>query len=146
MTTLAESISNPDRRKAVIDDCVLLLKAEVADKRGVRGMAVKAGFKTVENFKPGIIPMSLNALLEDFATKVDPFWSQSPKDSAGARRFFGQRKVQVANALLEITDARADRSKHRVLVRAYRGLRGKAVDHIGAAMPRFADLLVKHAS
>jgi hypothetical protein len=33
-----------------------------------------------------------------------------------------------------------------VLVKAYHRLRPQAVSHIGDAMPRLADLIVKHAS
>ena len=62
-----------------------------------------------------------------------------------ARNYFSRRKSDVANALLSITDQRANQSKHRVLVRAYKSLRGKAIEHIGTAMPRFADLLETHA-
>jgi hypothetical protein len=57
-----------------------------------------------------------------------------------------QHKTPIAQALLEITDERAAQSKHKVLVKAYKSLRGKAIDHIGQAMPRLADLMVKHAS
>ena len=45
-----------------------------------------------------------------------------------------------------ITDARAERSQHKVLVKAYHRLRPQAVNHIGDAMPRLADLIAKHAS
>ena len=146
MASLVEIIRDQGKRKGVIDDCVLLIDAEVASKRGLRGRLVKASFKTVKGFKPGIIPMSLNALIDDFAVRIDPFWIECQAGSTPARQFFERRKSEVANALLQITDERAQQSKHRVLVKAYRSLRGTAVEHIGAAMPRFADLLIKHAS
>jgi hypothetical protein len=47
---------------------------------------------------------------------------------------------------LAVTDERAQNSPNPVLVKAYKSLRGKAVEHIGAAMPRFSALIVKHAS
>ena len=146
MASLVDTIADPAKKKAVIDDCVILLDKEVASKGGLRGRLVKGAFKTVKSFKPGIIPMSLNALLDDFAAKVDPFWLDCQKSQQNPRAYFDRRKSEVANALLEITDARAKVSQHRVLVKAYNTLRGTAVDHIGAAMPRFSQLLVKHAS
>ena len=146
MASLADIIRDPDKRKAVIDDCVVLLDAEVNAKRGIRGRLVKAAFKTVKGFKPGIIPMSLNALIDDFAGQIDPFWLACQRDQASPQSFFERRKAEVADALLQITDQRAQQSQHRVLVKAYRSLRGTAVEHIGVAMPRLARLLVKHAS
>lgn len=146
MGSLAETISDPAKRKAVVRDCAALIDAEVAEKRGLSGAAIKAAFRTVKSFKPGMIADSMDALLDDFTAQLDPFWKECQAGGHNPRTFFGGRKHDVANALLKITDDRAAKSRHKTLVRAYKGLRGKAVDHIGSAMPRFADLLVKHAS
>ena len=118
----------------------------LANKAGFSGKIVRGAFKTVKSFKPGIIPMSMDALLDDFAVKVDPHWQACQSNGTAPRSYFVQHKGSIAEALLEITDERAAQSKHKVLVRAYKTLRGKAVDHISQAMPRLADLMVKHAS
>lgn len=146
MGSLAETIADPTQRKAVVADCATLIDAEVADKRGLSGAAIKTAYRTVKSIKPGMIANSMDALLDDFTKQLDPFWAECQAGGHNPRQFFVSRKADVANALLQITDQRADRSRHKTLVRAYKGLRGKAIDHIGAAMPRFADLLVKHAS
>jgi hypothetical protein len=143
--SLVETISDAARRKAVVADCAVLIDAEVADKRGFSGVAIKGAFKTVKGLRPDMITRSMDHLLDDFSGQVDPFWADCQAKGDEPRAYFSRRKVEVANALLKITDDRASGSKHRTLVRAYKGLRGKAVDHIGSAMPRFADLLVKHA-
>ena len=93
-----------------------------------------------------MIRQSMDALLDDFSAQVEPFWQDCQATGQQPRAYFARRKVDVANALLSITDQRARTSKHRVLVKAYKSLRGKAIEHIGAAMPRFGDLLQKHAS
>ena len=108
-------------------------------------MAVKTAFKSVKSLSPGMIRQSMDALLDDFSAQVEPFWQDCQSSGQASRSYFTRRKTDVANALLSITDQRANGSKHRVLVRAYKSLRGKAVEHIGSAMPRFADLLDKHA-
>lgn len=146
MPRLTDVVSDPARRQAVLDDCVRLIEAEVADKRGLTGMAVKAAFKSVSKLRPGMVRHSMDALLDDFSYQIDPFWAECQTAGAAPRAFFSQRKGEMANALLSITDRRAQGAKNKVLVRAYKGLRGKAVEHIGAAMPRFADLVQKHAS
>jgi hypothetical protein len=143
---LAEVVADRSRRQAVLDDCVRLIEAEVADKKGLTGMAVKAAFKSVAKLRPGMVRHSMDALLDDFSYQVDPFWAECQSSGAAPRAFFSQKKKEIANALLSITDRRAERADNKVLVKAYKGLRGKAVEHIGDAMPRFADLVQKHAS
>lgn len=146
MGSLVEVIKDDAKRRVVVDDCVALIEAEVHDKSGLSGAGIKLGYKTVSGLKPGMIPMAMNHLLDDFAAKVDPFWQDCQKQGKDARTFFTGKKVEIANALLGITDDRARRSSHKVLVGTYHKLRPMAVEHVGAAMPRFADLVKKHAS
>ena len=109
-------------------------------------MAVKGGFKAIKSFKPDILPRSLDDMLDEFSAKVDPFWLACQSKGANAESYFVSNKVAIANALLSITDERAKNSPNKVLIRAYNGLRGKAVQHIGDAMPGLAQLIVRHAS
>ena len=146
MGTLIEVLKDDSQRRTVVDDCVTLIDAEVADKKGLSGKFVRAAFKTVKGFKPGIVPMSMDALLDDFAVKVDPHWQACQTSGTPARSYFQQHKEAISTALLEITDERAAQSRHKVLVKAYKSLRGKATEHISQAIPRLADLMVKHAS
>ncbi len=146
MGSLVEAIKEDARRRAVVDDCVRLIEAEVDSKSGLSGAGIKLGFKTVQGLKPGFIGMAMNHMLDDFAAKVDPFWQDCQAKAQKPRDFFVSKKVEVANALLGITDERAKRSSHKVLVSTYQKLRPMAVEHVGAAMPRMADLIQKHAS
>ena len=146
MGSLVETIKDDTRRRAVVDDCVTLLEAEVASKRGISGVAIKGGFKTVKKMRPGMIPMAMNHLLDDFAAQIDPIWAECQSSGQNPRSFFSGRKSQVANALLSITDERGRKSDLKLLVKVYNRLRPTAVTHIGDAMPRLADLIAKHAS
>jgi hypothetical protein len=146
MGSLAEVVTEDAKRRAVVDDCTRLLDAEVSDKRGLKGMAVKAAFKAVKGVRPGTIPMSIDALLDDFATQIDPFWVQCQESGTAPRSFFKSNGDAIANALLKITDDRAAKSTQRVLKGAYSKLRGQAITHITLSMPRLADLVAKHAS
>jgi hypothetical protein len=146
MGSLTDTVRDPAKRSAVLDDCVILIDREVAEKRGLTGIAVKGAFKSVKSLSPGMVRQSMDALLDDFSAQVEPFWQDCQSGSEAPRAYFARRKNDVANALLSITDQRARSSKHRVLVRAYKTLRSKAIEHIGAAMPRFGELLAKHAS
>lgn len=146
MASLVETIKDPTRRRAVVDECVALIDAEVSDKGGLSGVAIKGTYAAVKAIKPGLIGMSMDHLLDDFSGKVDPFWLECQEKGEEPRAYFVRRGSDVANALLSITDGRARKSTHKNLVKAYERLRPQGVNHIIAAMPRFADLLKKHAS
>ena len=146
MGSLVEVLKNKDKRSAVLDDCESLLDGEVADKRGLTGITVKGAFKVLKKFKPGMVRFTLDDMIDDFAVKIDPFWQECQDSGSDANAFFTRRKVDVANALLAITDERAKISPNRGIQKAYNGLRPKAVQHIGDAMPRLAALIKKHAS
>jgi len=146
MGSLVEVLKDPAIRPQVIADCEKMLDAEVADKRGISGMGVKAAFKTLKAIKPGMIRHTLDDLIDELAVKVDPFWQDCQAQGANPRTFFTQNSTAIANSLLEITDGRASQSKFKNIVRAYNTLRPKAVQYIGDAMPRFADLVSKYAS
>ena len=146
MGSLVEVVKDSGKRAAVIVDCEKLLEAEVADKKGISGMGVKAAFKLVKKFKPGMIKLTLDDMIDEFADKVDPFWQECQASGADAVQFFQQKKVDVANSLLGITDVRMERSPNRGIKKAYSSLRPKAVEYIGQAMPRLANVMKKHAS
>jgi hypothetical protein len=146
MGSLVEVLKDPTKRTAVLDDCEILLNAEVSSKRGLTGVGVKAAFKALKAVKPGMIRHTLDDLVDELAAKVDPFWIQCQEQSANPQTFFTTNKVAIANALLGITDGRAERSKFPTIVRAYKTLRPKAIQYIGDAMPRFSQLVSKHAS
>ena len=146
MASLIELAKDPAKRKAIVDDAAKLLDSEVADKRGFSGKAVKLAFRAVKGVSPGMIPMSIDALLDDFCVQVQPFWEEAQTQGVSARAHFQAQSGAIAAALLSITDARAERSTQRVLKSAYSKLRGQAVKHITDAMPRLADLVERHAS
>lgn len=145
MGSLTEVLKDPTKRRAVVDDGVRVIEQEVADKGGLSGMAIKAGFKLVQGVRPGFVPMALHHLLEDFAPKIDPFWAECQAKNEDARSFFVRRSAEISNALLSVTDMRSKGAAGPVKA-TYDRLRPEAVKHVIAAMPRLADLVKKHAS
>ena len=146
MGSLIELAKNPDTRRAIVDDASAMLDPEVGDKSGLSGKAVKLAFRAVKGVSPGMIPMSIDALLDDFCVAMQPIWEECQASGQAARPYFQARSNDIANALLAITDARAERSTQRILKSTYSKLRGQAVKHISESMPRLADLIEKHAS
>ncbi len=146
MTTLLDKLPLPEKRAAILDDCQRLLDAEVARKKGMGGLAIKAGYKVLKSFKPGAVRGSIDGLLDDFIGALEPFHADF--SAAGQGGTFGAhlkgRIPEVAEALVGVTDERADRSKHKTLVRGYRKLRPSAVRHVTEAVPGLADLFDRY--
>jgi hypothetical protein len=141
--SLVEALQDDATKKAVIADSVEVIEAEVASKSGLRGAAIKTGFKTVKKIKPGIIPAAVEHLLPDFAPAVDPFYARA-REAGDVRSWFTSNADEIADALLQITDAKAARARNRVMKKVYSSLRGQAKVHTAAAMPRVAGLIERH--
>jgi hypothetical protein len=144
MGALSDAIKDPAKRKAIIDDGVRVVEQEVANKRGMSGMAVKAGFKVVQGVKPGIIGEALNMFLDPFSEKVDPYYDRCQEQGGNLRAYFVANADAIADDLLGIVDAKAERAKHRTLKKAYFKLRPQGKKHTVEAMPAVAGLVERH--
>jgi len=145
MGALTDALTDKNRRRLIIEGGAALINSEVASKRGISGMAVKAAFKVVKKVKPGMIEQAMAGLIDDFALKIDPFYD-SFLESGGtdASAYFVKHGAQISTALLEITDARAKRNRHRTLKGAYNKLRPQAMKHCQEAMPGIGALVQEH--
>jgi hypothetical protein len=147
MPDLKSILTDPTRRKQVVRDAEQLLEAEVDAKSGLSGLAIKGAFKVVKSFRPGIIPDTIDGLLDDFAARLDPFYQAHATQGAGRSLvdYLTERKGELADALLAITDERARHTRHAVLKSAYEKLRPEGKKHVEAAIPGVARLIDKHA-
>lgn len=144
--TLQEILLAPDVKPKVIADCYALIEQEVSDKSGIAGTAVKLAYKTVTTFAAGHIRYMVESLLPDLVDKLQPFWADFTV-SGGSEfgDYLSKRGDEVAEALLTVTDARAEASDRPTIVRAYRSVRGSAAKQIVPALPRVGDLVLKYA-
>lgn len=148
MPTLVEKITAPDVHPKVIDDSVLLIEDEVASKRGLSGAAVKAGFAVVKKLKPGMIREVVGKLLPEFAEALQPMYEQSGAAEGGGEKFRSylmSNQDQAADALLAVTDRKAQGAKNKTLKKTYERLRGGARAHVSAAVPNLAKTLGRYA-
>ena len=141
--SLGDVLMDPQKRTAVIADSERMLEAEVASKSGLRGAAVKAGYSALKKLKPGIVTLALQRLLPAFAPVLDPHF-QRGREAGDVRRHFTENAEPIAEALLAVTDAKAQNADNNVMKKIYSGLRGQAKQHTAAAMPAVADLIVRH--
>jgi hypothetical protein len=144
--TLPEILLAPDTQPRVVTDSLALIDAELADKSGISGNAVKLGYKTVSSFAPGYIRQTVEKMLPEIIDQLQPYWADF--QASGGSEFgdyLAKRGDEVAESLLSVSDAMAERSDKPVVVRAYRTVRGGASRNIVAALPRLGDLVLKYA-
>lgn len=146
MNSLADAVHDPQRADAIIKDCLLLLEEEVATKKGVSGLGIKAGFKAVKNAKPGFLEAVVRHLLPEFTAALDPVYQDAVAAGTDIPTYFKAHSGRVADGLLAITDRKAQASGNTLLKGAYNKLRGIAKKHVEQAVPRLADLVEKHTA
>ncbi len=146
MPSLREQIGSGEKREAVIEDGVKVLDAEVAEKGGLSGIAIKGAYKIVQGVRPGFIREAVSHLLDDFLDAMNPIYQEAAEKKQAAGAYFKQNSARVAQALLAVTDQRAGRVDSQVIKKTYEKLRPMAQKQVEAATPRLADLLEKHAA
>jgi hypothetical protein len=146
MPNLTDALTGAANKNAVVEDCLSLIDAEVADKGGLTGLAIKAGYKTVQGIKPGFVRQVVTDLLPEFAVALEPIYQEARTSGHGVREHFSSNTARVADALLTITDDKAKRSKSGMVKGTYEKLRGSAKKNVEAAVPRLAAMIEKHAS
>lgn len=143
MSTLKEILASPGTRPQVIRDSEQIIEEEVASK-GLAGIAIKGAFAVVKAIKPGFIPEVIDGLLDDFADRLDPMYQAAKAKNEPLTAYFNTRAGEAAEALLGITDQRAQRAKNHIVKSAYEKLRPMAKKHTEAAIPRVSKMIAKH--
>ena len=145
MGTLRDLASEPTKRKQLIEDATQVVDAEVSDKGGISGMAIKAAYAMTKGLAPGMIYKILDVLANDFLDALQPFYDQAKQQGVGLRSYLQNKSAEAANALLAITDQKAAAESGGALKKGYEKLRPTAQKHVEAAIPRLADLITRFA-
>jgi hypothetical protein len=143
MRSLSEALSDPAVRRAAARDGARLVEDEMRAKGGVSGLALRAALKGLTRVRPTLVETTLDSLLPQFGSALDPLWTEAA-GSGDADGWFRRNGRRVAEALLAVTDARAQRSTHAAVVHAYRGLRAQALPHVEAAVLRLPPFIRRH--
>lgn len=145
--TLKEILLDSSRRPAVVSDLENLVDQEVSDKSGVSGAVIKTGFAAVKKIKPGIIGSAVDSLLDDFAATLEPFYADfKGKGGGDFGAYLSSRGSEAADALLSVTDARAEKSTRDSIKKVYNKLRPNGKKNVEEALPRLGQLIDKHAA
>ena len=145
MATLKERLGNGAKRDSVVDDACRVLDQEVADKSGLTGIAIKGAYKLVQGVKPGFVRHVVDNLLDDFLDALEPTYQEALAKNIPPGQYLRSNADRVADALLAVTDRRAQKADNALIKKTYEKLRPSAKKQVEAAAPRLADLLQKHA-
>jgi hypothetical protein len=146
MSELEKILTDDARRETIVQDSLAIVDQEVASKGGLSGMALKAGYKAVKGLKPGFLGNVVRDLLPEFARALEPLYQEARARGEAVGSHLTSNASRVADALLGITDGKAERSTNNLVKGTYKKLRGTARTHVEAAVPRLAGLIDKHAS
>jgi len=146
MQSLREQLGTGDKRRQVIEDACQVLDQEVGDKSGLTGIAIKTAYKVVKGIRPGFIREVVDALLDEFLDAVEPLYQDAVANRRPAGSGVRDNPSRVADALLAVTDRKAEKAKSQVVKSAYEKLRGSAKKQVEGACPRLAGLLERHAA
>ncbi len=141
---LNDVLNDETTRASIIEDVCGLVDDEVAKQRGISGVAVKAGYKLVQGVKPGFVRKVVQALLPEFASALEPIIEQAVTQGQPVGGYFSAHTPEIAEALLSVTDGRAQNSEHRSVKGAYSKLRGSARKNVESAVPGLGKIIEKY--
>jgi hypothetical protein len=145
MPTLREILESGNKRSAVVDDACKVLDLEVADKGGIAGLAIKAAYKVVQGISPGFIRQVVDHLLNEFLDALDPVYQEALVKGEPPGKYLRSNSGRIADALLAVTDKRAENAQRAVIKKTYEKLRPSAKRHVEDAAPRLAEMVERHA-
>lgn len=149
MESLVDVIADSARRPRVVADIVRLVDDEVSRKGGISGVALKGGYKVVKKLKNGqMIPDVVDGLLEEFVGALEPLHAEyrASGGTGGFGAFLTRHSDRAVNALLHVTDVRAQRTSHGVIRKTYDKLRPMAEKHVAEALPGVGRVVDQHCS
>lgn len=141
MATLVEQLGKEPVRQQVIADCVDLIDAQVKQK----GFVIKSAYATIKAIKKRFVPEVVDSLLDDWLGKIQPHydkWCQTKPSSFSD--YVIARSDDVAEDLLSVTDARAERSSHTTAKKMYHRMRDGAKKNVVEAIPELSKMIERH--
>ena len=141
MSSLVDQIGQPPTRQHVIEDCVGLIDAQVKQK----GFVIKSAYATIKAIKKKFVPEVVDALLNDWLNKLQPHYDKwATAKASSLSDYLVARSDDVAEDLLSVTDARAQKTSHTTAKKMYMKMRDGAKRNVVEAIPELAKLIEKH--
>ncbi len=135
----------PERRPLVVADLVRMVTAEVAEKKGASGLALKAGYSTIRRTRRGFIPNAINRMLPNATKRLDRYYEEyDPTRHGSLTDYLVANSSAVADLLLGVADSGARRTRVESARKLYTKMRPQAKKHVEQAMPRLGEVLQRH--
>jgi hypothetical protein len=140
---LCDALQDEAVRASLVTDCAQLIDEQVATKGGLSGFALKATYGVVKGLGPTYIPGAVGRLLPEVLEALDPLWSEG-LGAGDPVAYLIQHRVQAADSLLSVTDARIERTSHGLVKTSYSKLRQSVKGDVEAAVPGLAKIIGTH--
>jgi hypothetical protein len=141
MPTLVEQIGKEPVRPQVITDTVDLIDAQVKQK----GFVIKSAYATIKAIKKKFVTETVDALLDDWLGKLQPHYDKwSVAKGSSFSEYVVSRSDEVAEDLLSVTDARAEKTSHTTAKKMYARMRDGAKKNVVEAIPELSKMIERH--
>jgi hypothetical protein len=142
---LSDILLNEKNKDSFVDDCVELIDKKVAVAPGLGGLALKAAYSTVKGIRADYCAQLLHQLLPEISIALDPMWNAAVNNGSPVE-YMTERKSEVADDLLQISDKRAEQSTRAMVKGAYSKLRPSAKNYVENGVPDLAKLIHKYSA
>jgi hypothetical protein len=142
---LSDILLHENNRETCVDDCVKLIDEQVASASGFGGLALKAAYSTVKGIRADYCAQVVDQLLPEISIALDPMWTEAV-NNGNPVEYLAQRKAEVADELLQISDKRVEKSTRAIVKGAYAKLRPSAKNYVENGVPDLAKIIDKHNS
>lgn len=142
MPSLVDQLGQDPVRPKVIADCVELIDAQVKTK----GFVIKSAYATIKAIKKRFVTETVDALLDDWLGKLQPHYDkwQQAKQPPAFSEYVIARSDDVAEDLLSVTDARAEKTSHTTAKKMYVRMRDGAKKNVVEAIPELSRMIERH--
>jgi len=141
MPNLVELLGRDPVRPLVIAECVDLIDGVVKQK----GFVIKSAYATIKAIKKRFVPEVVESLLDDWLGKLQPHYDKwAASKTSTFTDYVVARSDDVAEDLLSVTDARAEKTTHTTAKRMYLRMRDGAKKNVVESIPDLAKMIEKH--
>lgn len=141
MSTLVEQLGKDPVRPSVVNDTVELIDAQVKQK----GFVIKSAYATIKAIKKKFVPDTVDGLLDEWLNKLQPHYDKwAATKQATFSDYVIARSDDVAEDLLAVTDARAEKTSHTTAKKMYTRMREGAKKNVIEAIPELSKMIERH--
>jgi hypothetical protein len=138
MSSLVEKLARDPVRPQMITECVELIDAQVKQK----GFVIKSAYATIKAIKKKFISEVVDSMLDEWLDKIQPHFDKwSVAKTSTFTDYVVARGDDVAEDLLAVTDARAEKTSHTTAKKMYGRMREGAKKNVIEAIPALAQMI-----